>query len=144
MKKKWYQKIEPNNLSAGSLEQGPHNNAHGWTAARDPIFFAHHSNVPGGYRRDFTDDDDWLESSFLFYDGNKNLVRVKVVKDCLDSRKLGYDYEYVDTQWLRTRTIPKYPVSLPLPVPLPQPLPFHSTYNCVERGRKGEGVSDGS
>ena len=123
-KKKWYQKIEPNNLSAGSLEQGPHNNAHGWTAARDPIFFAHHSNVPGGYRRDFTDDDDWLESSFLFYDGNKNLVRVKVVKDCLDSRKLGYDYEYVDTQWLSTRTIPKYPVSLPLHVPLPQPLPY--------------------
>lgn len=122
-KKKWYQKIEPNNLSAGSLEQGPHNNAHGWTAARDPIFFAHHSNVPGGYRRDFTDDD-WLESSFLFYDGNKNLVRVKVVKDCLDSRKLGYDYEYVDTQWLSTRTIPKYPVSLPLHVPLPQPLPY--------------------
>lgn len=33
--------------------------------------------VPEGIRGDFTDED-WLESSFLFYDENNNLVRVKV------------------------------------------------------------------
>ncbi|KAG5038395.1 hypothetical protein JHK86_019235 [Glycine max] len=156
--KPYYAGCEPNNPGAGSLEKGPHNNVHRWTgdptqphridmgylawAARDPIFFAHHSNVdriwniwktiPGGFRRDFNDDD-WLESSFLFYDENKNLVRVKI-KDCLDSRKLGYDYEYVDdTPWLNVRPRPKYAVPLPLPFPLPQPLPFPLTLNSIQR-----------
>ncbi|RDX80749.1 hypothetical protein CR513_38670, partial [Mucuna pruriens] len=88
-----------------------------YSAARDPIFFSHHSNVdriwniwktkiPGGRRKDFIDDD-WLESSFFFYDENKNYVRVKV-KDSLDSRKLGYDYQHVDIPWLTARFKPKY------------------------------------
>ncbi|RDX72446.1 hypothetical protein CR513_48071, partial [Mucuna pruriens] len=122
----------PPNPGAGSLELIPHNTVHTWTgdstqpndedmgalysAARDSIFFAHHANVdrmwniwktlPGGKRRDFTDDD-WLESSFLFYDENKNLVRVKV-EDSLDTRKLGYDYQHVDLQWLTSKPKPKY------------------------------------
>lgn len=95
---------------AGTLENVPHGPVHIWTgdrtqpntenmgnfysAARDPIFFAHHSNVDrmwnvwktlGGKRKDFTDTD-WLDSGFLFYDENKQLVRVKV-RDCLDSSK---------------------------------------------------------
>ncbi|KAE9591752.1 putative catechol oxidase [Lupinus albus] len=71
---------------AGSVENVPHGAVHIWTcdinqpniedmgnfysAARDPIFFAHHSNIDriwsiwktlGGKRRDITDSD-WLES----------------------------------------------------------------------------------
>nr|KYP38872.1 hypothetical protein KK1_039853 [Cajanus cajan] len=116
---------------AGSLENVPHGPVHSWTgdkrepnrenmgifysAARDPIFYSHHANVdrmwniwktiPGGKRRDFTDPD-WLDSGFLFYDENKNLVRVKV-KDSLDTRKLGYVYQDVDIPWLKNRPKPK-------------------------------------
>ena len=115
---------------AGSLENVPHGPVHVWTgditqpniedmgtfysAARDPIFYSHHSNVDrmwfiwkslGGKRKDFTDPD-WLESGFLFYDENKNLVRVKV-KDCLDLRKLGYGYQDVDIPWLNAKPTPR-------------------------------------
>ncbi|KAH1103156.1 hypothetical protein AAZX31_13G225400 [Glycine max] len=114
----------------GSVENVPHGSVHLWTgdinqpniedmgtfysAARDPIFFSHHSNIDrmwsiwktlGGKRKDFTDSD-WLESGFLFYDENKNLVRVKV-KDCLDERKLGYVYQDVDIPWLNSRPTPR-------------------------------------
>ena len=97
----------------GSIETTPHGPVHEWTgdrtqpniedmgtlysAAWDPIFFAHHSNIDrlwnvwkdlgGGKHKDFTDKD-WLDSSFLFYDENAQLVRVKV-KDCLENEKLG-------------------------------------------------------
>ncbi|MED6124941.1 hypothetical protein PIB30_063783 [Stylosanthes scabra] len=87
----------------GSVEFAPHNTIHDWlggvdtpnhedmgtfyTAARDPIFYVHHSNVDRlwelwtkleGGRRDYRDDPDWLDSEFFFYDENLNLVRVKV------------------------------------------------------------------
>ena len=115
---------------AGSLENIPHGPVHIWTgdqtqpnfenmgnfysAARDPIFYAHHANVDrmwsiwktlGGRRQDFTDRD-WLDAAFLFYDENAQLVRVKV-RDCVDSRKLGYDYQNVDIPWLNTRPTPR-------------------------------------
>ncbi|XP_027346142.1 polyphenol oxidase A1, chloroplastic-like [Abrus precatorius] len=117
---------------AGSLENVPHGPVHDWTgdkrqsnrenmgifysAARDPVFYSHHSNVdrmwsiwktkvPGGKRRDFTDPD-WLESGFLFYDENKNLVRVKV-KDSLDTTKLGYVYQDIEIPWLKTKPKPR-------------------------------------
>ena len=114
----------------GSVENVPHGPVHLWTgdinqpnienmgtfysAARDPIFYSHHSNIDrmwsiwktlGGKRRDFTDSD-WLESAFLFYDENKNLVRVKV-KDSLDTRKLGYVYQDVDIPWLNSKPTPR-------------------------------------
>ncbi|KAG5047253.1 hypothetical protein AAZX31_06G252900 [Glycine max] len=114
----------------GSVEGVPHGPVHLWTgdinqpnienmgdfysAARDPIFYSHHSNVDrmwsiwktlGGKRRDFTDSD-WLESGLLFYDENKNLVRVKV-KDCLDTRKLGYVYQDVEIPWLKSKPSPR-------------------------------------
>jgi polyphenol oxidase len=85
-----------------------------YSAARDPIFFSHHSNIDrlwsiwktlGGKRKDFNDKD-WLESGFLFYDENKNLVKVKV-KDCLDTKKLGYVYQDVDIPWLNAKPTPK-------------------------------------
>ena len=115
---------------AGSLENIPHGPVHLWTgdstqpnfedmgnfysAARDPIFFSHHSNVDrlwsvwktlGGKRRDFTDRD-WLDAGFLFYDENAQLIRVKV-RDCLDTRKLGYVYQDVDIPWLKSRPTPR-------------------------------------
>ncbi|KAH7653587.1 Catechol oxidase protein [Dioscorea alata] len=107
---------------AGSLELAPHANMHRWTgnhstsldmgsfgaAARDPIFFAHHSQIdrlwevwkglPGGRRENFNDDD-WLDSAFLFWDEDLKLVRIRV-RDVLDTRKLGYVYEEVPIQWL--------------------------------------------
>ncbi|XP_028788765.1 polyphenol oxidase, chloroplastic-like [Neltuma alba] len=115
---------------AGSIENIPHGPVHLWTgdntqpnyedmgtfysAGRDPIFFGHHSNVDrmwsiwktlGGKRRDISDPD-WLNSGFLFYDENKNLVRVKV-KDCLDARKLGYVYQDVELPWLKSKPTPR-------------------------------------
>nr|USF91999.1 polyphenol oxidase [Pisum sativum subsp. elatius] len=113
----------------GSVENVPHGVVHRWSgddtqpnlenmgtfyaAARDPIFFSHHSNIDrfwsiwktlGGKRKDFNDKD-WLESGFLFYDENKNLVRVKV-KDCLDSKNLGYVYQDVEIPWLNAKPTP--------------------------------------
>ncbi|KAH8518716.1 hypothetical protein H0E87_000529 [Populus deltoides] len=83
----------------GTIETTPHTQIHYWTgdpnqtngenmgnfysAGRDPIFYCHHSNVyrmwdlwkkiPGGKRKDF-EDPDWLNSEFLFWDENKELV----------------------------------------------------------------------
>ncbi|AES87890.2 polyphenoloxidase [Medicago truncatula] len=114
---------------AGSVEIVPHNTVHNWSgdtrqpnhenmgtfysAARDPVFFSHHSNIDrlwsiwktlGGKRKDFYDKD-WLESEFLFYDENKNLVKVNV-KDCLDTQKLGYVYQDVFIPWLNAKPTP--------------------------------------
>ncbi|KAH7373377.1 hypothetical protein KP509_17G052600 [Ceratopteris richardii] len=111
----------------GSIENGVHNAMHFWTgdpdqpllqdmgtfttAARDPIFYAHHSNVdrlwdkwryglPGGPRADHSDPD-FLNAEFYFYDENANLVKVNVA-DALDSSKLGYSYPNVaaDDLWV--------------------------------------------
>ncbi|XP_077229180.1 polyphenol oxidase, chloroplastic-like [Tasmannia lanceolata] len=110
---------------AGSVENVPHIIVHKWTgnpnpntpngedmgilysAARDPIFFGHHSNVdrlwtiwktlPGKNRKDFTDTD-YLDASFLFYDENAELVQVKV-SDALDPSKLRYGYQDVEILW---------------------------------------------
>ncbi|PKU61312.1 polyphenol oxidase, chloroplastic [Dendrobium catenatum] len=115
---------------SGSIEQTPHGPVHVWTgnpanpndedmgtlysAARDPIFFAHHGNIDrlwsvwktlGGKRRDFKDLD-WLDASFLFYDENAQLVRVKI-RDCLETETLGYKYQEVENPWLNSRPTPK-------------------------------------
>ena len=108
---------------AGSIENIPHNSVHNWTSSadtkngedmgalyavgRDPIFFAHHANVDriwflwsklGGKRANFKDKD-WLESGFVFHNENKELVRV-YIKDCLDTRNLGYvHYQTVPLPW---------------------------------------------
>ena len=114
----------------GTLENIPHGPVHIWcgdrtqpniedmgnfySAARDPIFFSHHSNVDrmwtvwkglGGKRKDFTDPD-WLDAGFVFYDENAQLVRVKV-RDCLDPTKLRYAYQEVDIPWLKSRPKPR-------------------------------------
>jgi polyphenol oxidase len=105
----------------GSMENSPHNAIHLWvgdhrqrlnedmgtftTAARDPIFFAHHANIdrlwaeweklPGGRRRPPLDPD-FLEAEFPFFDEHANLVKVKV-RDALDSARLGVAYPNVPT-----------------------------------------------
>ncbi|OIT18685.1 PREDICTED: polyphenol oxidase E, chloroplastic-like [Nicotiana attenuata] len=77
-----------------------------YSAGLDPVFYSHHANVDrmwnewkalGGKRRDLTDKD-WLNSEFFFYDENRDPWRVKV-RDCLDSKKMGYDYEPKATPW---------------------------------------------
>ncbi|XP_077228282.1 polyphenol oxidase, chloroplastic-like [Tasmannia lanceolata] len=99
-------------LGAGSLELCPHNTVHNWTgdrnqpygedmgifysAARDPIFYTHHSNIdrlwtiwktlPGKNLVDFNHSDR-LNASFLFYDENAELVKIKIA-DVLDPTKL--------------------------------------------------------
>ncbi|KAH7300009.1 hypothetical protein KP509_24G040700 [Ceratopteris richardii] len=112
---------------AGTVENTPHGTVHVWTgnpsnpndedmgtlysAARDPIFFAHHGNVDrlwsiwktlGGRRTDLTDSD-YLQATFEFYDENKNLVRVKIA-DALQTENLRYNYQNVDIPWVRRTT----------------------------------------
>ncbi|THG19463.1 polyphenol oxidase, chloroplastic-like [Camellia sinensis] len=124
-----YRAGDESDPGAGSVENIPHGPVHIWcgdrtqpnledmgnfySAGRDPIFFGHHANIDrmwsiwktlGGKRQDFTDPD-WLNAGFVFYDENAELVRVKV-KDCLDTRKLGYVYQDVDIPWLNTRPTP--------------------------------------
>ncbi|KAM3251639.1 polyphenol oxidase, chloroplastic [Capsicum annuum] len=114
----------------GSLETMAHGAVHVWTgdrtqanfenmgdfysAGRDPIFYAHHSNIDrlwtvwktlGGRRQDFTDPD-FLNTSFLFYDENAQMVRIRV-RDVLDSRGLGYVYQNVTNQWVNSRPTPR-------------------------------------
>ncbi|KAF7056226.1 hypothetical protein CFC21_063651 [Triticum aestivum] len=115
----------------GTVELSPHNTVHTWTgdialtnvenmgtyysAARDPLFYPHHSNIDRlweawrevgatrGYRGhvDFTDPD-WLDSSFLFYDEESCLVRI-TVRDVLDTEKLRYKFDGVGMPWLDAR-----------------------------------------
>ncbi|XAR66433.1 Catechol oxidase [Bertholletia excelsa] len=126
-----YRAGDESDPGAGSLENIPHGPVHVWcgdrtqpnledmgnfySAGRDPIFYAHHSNIDrmwnvwkglGGRRQDYTDPD-FLNASFLFYDENAQLVRVQV-KDCLDSGKLGYVYQDVDLPWLNSRPTPRF------------------------------------
>ncbi|KAI3968228.1 hypothetical protein MKX01_018531 [Papaver californicum] len=128
------------NPGGGTIENVPHGPVHIWSgdrtqtnfenmgnlysAARDPIFYAH-SNCDriwtiwkslGGNRKDFTDPD-FLNASFLFYDENKQLVRVMVlyynvaddlnIKDCLEQENLRYKYKDVEIPWMQTK--PKTP-----------------------------------
>ncbi|XP_051124777.1 polyphenol oxidase, chloroplastic-like [Andrographis paniculata] len=125
-----YRRGEDPNPGSGSIENIPHGPVHVWTgdskqpnfenmgnfysAGRDPIFFAHHSNIDrlwtvwktlGGRRKDI-DDRDYLDASFVFYDENAQMVRVKV-RDCLDQGKLGYVYQDVEIPWLNSRPTPR-------------------------------------
>ncbi|KAL1322510.1 hypothetical protein AAHE18_14G201500 [Arachis hypogaea] len=114
-----YRLGDPAQPGPGSVELAPHNTIHDWlgavdtpnhedmgtfyTAARDPIFYAHHSNVDRLWEL-------WTklegDSKFFFYDENLNLVRVKV-RDCLDTKLLGYVYEEVDLPWLNVNPKPR-------------------------------------
>ncbi|XVE49035.1 hypothetical protein DITRI_Ditri01bG0049600 [Diplodiscus trichospermus] len=119
----------------GTIELAPHNALHTWvgssfnpgredmgkfySAARDPIFYAHHTNIDRLWEvwRDIhkheldIKDPDWLDSFFFFYDEKLTLVKIKV-RDVLDITKLGYSYEEVDRPWLNKRPMPSVPPKL--------------------------------
>ncbi|BBN15211.1 protein MpPPO59 [Marchantia polymorpha subsp. ruderalis] len=144
------------NVSAGEVPgeyggmENAHNVAHEWTglindpnhpdnedmgnfiyAARDPIFYSHHSNVDrlwdvwknipdkvtksGSRKRmDYTSRD-FLDTEFTFYDENQDMVIVKV-KDSLDSSKLGYkftDLSKSDNMWIYYEPMPPHQSSGP-------------------------------
>nr|ANG57909.1 polyphenol oxidase 3 [Lilium hybrid cultivar] len=129
-----YRRGSPPNTDQGpgpvSMENVPHSPVHYWTgdkrqknaenmgnlysAAFDPIFYSHHANIDrlwdvwlsldGGNRRNFTDPD-WLNSQFLFYDENADVVKV-TIKDCLDMSKLRYCYQKVSNPWINSRPSP--------------------------------------
>ncbi|KAI3971792.1 hypothetical protein MKW92_027931, partial [Papaver armeniacum] len=116
----------------GTIELAPHNPLHAWvgsnsnaeredlgaffTAARDPIFYAHHSNVDRLWNvwnelrgnKPLIEDPDWLESTFFFHNEKSQLVRIKV-KDVLDTSKLRYTYDNVENVWLTARPKPSIP-----------------------------------
>ncbi|BBN15204.1 polyphenol oxidase [Marchantia polymorpha subsp. ruderalis] len=144
------------NVSAGEVPgesggmENAHNVAHEWTglindpnhpdnedmgnfiyAARDPIFYSHHSNVDrlwdvwktipdkvtksGSRKRmDYTSRD-FLDTEFTFYDENQDMVIVKV-RDSLDSSKLGYKFTDVsksDNMWIYYEPMPPHQSSGP-------------------------------
>nr|AGT28745.1 aurone synthase [Coreopsis grandiflora] len=102
--------------AAGSVESGSHTAVHRWvgddkqpndedmgnfySAGYDPLFYVHHANVDRTWKlwKDLAlpghvepTDPDWLNASYVFYDENKNLVRV-YNKDCVDINKLSYRF----------------------------------------------------
>ncbi|KAH6788778.1 hypothetical protein C2S51_003784 [Perilla frutescens var. frutescens] len=119
--------LPPGSAKGGTSERGSHTSIHVWvgdpknkyhedlgnfySAGRDTAFFCHHANVDRMWTiwktlktdvpKDINDPD-YLNASFLFYDENKQLVRVKVA-DCLDYKKMGYEYERIDIPWLNYR-----------------------------------------
>ncbi|XP_010254790.1 PREDICTED: aureusidin synthase-like [Nelumbo nucifera] len=117
----------------GTIELAPHNALHTWvgsnlnperenlgafySAARDPIFYAHHSNIDRlwevwrglqGNNKGEIHDPDWLDSYFFFHNEKLQLVRIKI-RDVLDITKLGYAYERVPLLWLNARPEPSMP-----------------------------------
>ncbi|BBN15194.1 polyphenol oxidase [Marchantia polymorpha subsp. ruderalis] len=137
------------NVSAGEVPgesggmESVHNVAHEWTglindpdhpdnedmgnfifAARDPIFYTHHSNVDrlwdvwktlpdkitkSGHRKRMDyNSRDFLDSEFTFFDENQDMVIVKV-RDSLNSAKLGVKYTDVsesDNLWINYEPMP--------------------------------------
>ncbi|KAI3969881.1 hypothetical protein MKX01_038349 [Papaver californicum] len=116
----------------GTIELAPHNALHTWvgsnlnteredlgafySAARDPIFYAHHSNIDRLWNvwnelrgnKPAIEDPEWLDSTFYFHNEKSQLVRIKI-RDVLDSSKLRYTYENVENVWLKARPKPSVP-----------------------------------
>lgn len=149
---------------AGSIENMPHGPVHLWTgdprqpngedmgnfysAGRDPVFFAHHGNVDRmwhiwrGLRPSNTDftDPDWLNASFLFYDEEARLVRVRV-RDCLDTAAMRYTYQDVGLPWLKAKPAKRAagtpaPTAGALPATLDKTVRVTVTRPNVSRSRK--------
>lgn len=141
--------------NAGQLEGSPHGTIHTWissgdpavgredmgrvrTAARDPVFFAHHGNIdrlwtewiaiPGHQNHA---DPAWLDKRWTFWDENRRLVSISV-RDVLDHEN-SLRYRYATA--LRANVVPAAPrnpgpvLTVPLhtgPVNL-GPAPFTAT-----------------
>ncbi|KAL6853500.1 hypothetical protein ACP4OV_019529 [Aristida adscensionis] len=118
------------NPGPGPVENMPHGPVHIWcgdpgqperedmgnfySAGNDPLFYAHHANIDrmwgvwkGLDARRHTDlaDPDWLDASFLFYDEEPKLVRIRV-RDVLDTDRLRYRYQDVPLPWTAARPRP--------------------------------------
>ncbi|KAH0741245.1 hypothetical protein KY290_034288 [Solanum tuberosum] len=105
----WTGTVEGTDLGDGKLSVGE-DMGNFYSASLDPVFYSHHANVDrmwniwkglGGKKKDITDTD-WLNSEFFFYDENGNPYRVRV-GDCLDTKKMGYDYAPADIPWINCR-----------------------------------------
>jgi hypothetical protein len=102
----------------GDLEQQPHNVIHCVVggamcdpdkAANDPVFWAHHSNIDrlwkqwlyqGGGRSNPTSDANWMNTTFQFYDENRNVVSLSG-KDVLNTiTQLDYRYDDDGPDWI--------------------------------------------
>jgi polyphenol oxidase len=126
-------------LGAGTIEGFPHGTVHDWTgdpsakyptsdmgnfrySAYDPIFYAHHGNIdrlwdlwkslPGDYRNDLTDPD-YLNTEFLFYNENGDLVKVKIAQALDIGNSLRYNYENVSNSWLQDGSDAAFPSCYP-------------------------------
>lgn len=93
------------------IESSPHDNVHvsvgGWmgsvpTAAQDPIFFTHHSNIDrywnlwlaqGGGRHDPLGDATWKGHTSVFFDENGHEVRMNCCDVLRCAEQLNYTYE---------------------------------------------------
>lgn len=98
-------------LTANSIIQGPHGSVHiemgGWmrdfrTAAQDPIFYLHHSNVDrqwnlwlaqGGGRSDPLTDLAWRTKQYTFFDENGTQVTMSACQILRAAQQLNYVYE---------------------------------------------------
>ncbi|KAK9136323.1 LOW QUALITY PROTEIN: hypothetical protein Syun_015653 [Stephania yunnanensis] len=114
----------------GTIELAPHNALHTWvgntvnperenmgafySAARDPIFYAHHSNIDRLWEvwRELNDnkldinDPEWLDSHFVFHDEKSQLSQDQ---GCLGHFQTGYAYERSDNVWMNARPKPAVP-----------------------------------
>nr|CCA94610.1 polyphenol oxidase precursor [Taraxacum officinale] len=115
--------------SVGSVEAGCHTAIHRWvgnsrlpngedmgnfySAGYDPVFYVHHANVDRMWKvwKDLgirghiePPDNDWRNASYVFYDENKELVRV-YNKDCVRLEKLKYDYQFAPIPWKNSRPV---------------------------------------
>lgn len=118
-----YQTFGGGTDNAGQLELLPHNHVHVWsgtdgntmpncgtdmgvlaTAARDPMFFTHHSNVDRFWdmwlaqskSNQNPTDPTWSQQSWTFYDENANWVSIQV-QDVIHTTHLGYRYDTLAT-----------------------------------------------
>lgn len=124
----------------GTFEDNPHGTVHLWVgnpdsesgmfddmgnfgrAARDPIFYAHHSNVDRiwtvwntlpGEQRKAPVDPDFLDARFTFFDENGDLIIVNV-SQTLDNELLRFRYEQMPTGWVTNGQLPGEENSVPL------------------------------
>ncbi|GAA4277584.1 tyrosinase family protein [Aquimarina mytili] len=96
----------------GIAEQSFHNNIHNWiggemagfvAAGYDPIFYGHHGNCDRFWQAWLDADQShrnpleasWLEKVFYFTDEKGKPIGIKI-KDVLDTKKLGYQFEDLD------------------------------------------------
>jgi Common central domain of tyrosinase/Polyphenol oxidase middle domain len=100
----------------GGLESNPHDNVHVYmggamgnptTAAADPIFYVHHSNIDrlwnlwlaqGGGRTDPLTTASWRNKAYTFFDENGSAVNMKTCDILRAAEQLNYTYESEPSQ----------------------------------------------